>query len=503
MLHAVLRNNFDDVQMLLEAGSDPTHHTAFQQAVLLGYTDIVKLFLDDSRTDPAADNNSAIKTAAGCGYTEIVTALLSHTNVTGMGDAPLTLAICGGHVDVVKVLIKWISITTYMIRQAVTLNHEILIILLNHVDNFAMHIDVAFSAAYSNLAVTKVLLDYIAHNYDAIEQSHTTRNQLMNQPINFAINKAIFEACKYGHEDVVRVLLASGRVNPGARDNALFRCAVKRGHTEIVRMLIADDRVDPQAKDNEALTKATFSDNTEIVEIIIARIATPGFTYAQCMVPVRPSCVAASARSITIMKLFLKSWPHGYERAFNAAVKSNNIDMVKLLYPHIDPTSRNHVVGHAACLAQLDILQLFLDDPLVDVSVEQNRAIVMVYESDVANKNAAEMLIKCPRFDPSRDDYHTFVCTIRLHPEIALKMLTYPHIDPSADNNCALTTASVHGLTDIVKLLLSDPRVDPSVNDNYAIEISTISGYTDIVEMLLERLRGHIGVSNYKALSWA
>ena len=44
-------------------------------------------------------------------------------------------------------------------------------------------------------------------------------------------------------------------------------------------------------------------------------------------------------------------------------------------------------------------------------------------------------------------------------------MLIY--VDPSADNNDAIQTASENGYTKIVRILLTHPNVDPSTNNNY------------------------------------
>jgi len=46
--------------------------------------------------------------------------------------------------------------------------------------------------------------------------------------------------------------------------------------------------------------------------------------------------------------------------------------------------------------------------------------------------------------------------------ELVRLFLANSHVDPSADNNWAIRTASAEGYTDVVVVLLADPRVNPS-----------------------------------------
>jgi hypothetical protein len=47
-----------------------------------GHTDVVKLLLADSRVDPTADDNYAIKKASEKGHTDVVKLLLADPRVT-------------------------------------------------------------------------------------------------------------------------------------------------------------------------------------------------------------------------------------------------------------------------------------------------------------------------------------------------------------------------------------------------------------------------------------
>ena len=69
------------------------------------------------------------------------------------------------------------------------------------------------------------------------------------------------------------------------------------------------------------------------------------------------------------------------------------------------------------------------------------------------------------------------------------KQLLNNGLDPSVDNNYAISMASEHGQLEIVKLLLSDPRVDPSDKDNYDIKMASYNGHLEIVKLLLQDKR--------------
>lgn len=69
-------------------------------------------------------------------------------------------------------------------------------------------------------------------------------------------------------------------------------------------------------------------------------------------------------------------------------------------------------------------------------------------------------------------------------------MLTDPLVDPSANNNEAIRSASIRGHVAIVERLLKDSRVDPSVNTKYALRYASSLGSVALVEQLLKDQRG-------------
>jgi hypothetical protein len=56
-------------------------------------------------------------------------------------------------------------------------------------------------------------------------------------------NKAIRSACKYGHIEVLKILLSDKRTDPSCNNNQCVRRACKRSYLEMVKLLIEHPRV--------------------------------------------------------------------------------------------------------------------------------------------------------------------------------------------------------------------------------------------------------------------
>lgn len=85
-------------------------------------------------------------------------------------------------------------------------------------------------------------------------------------PDNFAIKIA----SRKGHTEIVRLLLADGRVNPVAENNQAIRWACANGHLDVVKLLLADSRVNPADWRNGAIRVASYCDRLEVVKLLLA-----------------------------------------------------------------------------------------------------------------------------------------------------------------------------------------------------------------------------------------
>ena len=55
---------------------------------------------------------------------------------------------------------------------------------------------------------------------------------------------ALIQASLNGRDEIVKVLLADGRVDPSAWNNDAIRWALSQGHFDVVKILLSDHRVD-------------------------------------------------------------------------------------------------------------------------------------------------------------------------------------------------------------------------------------------------------------------
>lgn len=60
-----------------------------------------------------------------------------------------------------------------------------------------------------------------------------------------------------GHAEVVSILLSDGRADPSARENFCIRAACALGHLDIVKLLLNDPRVDPSERNNWCINVAS------------------------------------------------------------------------------------------------------------------------------------------------------------------------------------------------------------------------------------------------------
>lgn len=85
-----------------------------QKAAKMGHYEIVKLLMEDKRVDPSDDGNRALCWAAETGRTKIVELLLNcpKVNPSVCNNDPIRSAMSNNHIDVVKLLIPRIDLST-------------------------------------------------------------------------------------------------------------------------------------------------------------------------------------------------------------------------------------------------------------------------------------------------------------------------------------------------------------------------------------------------------
>jgi ankyrin repeat protein len=162
----------------------------------------------------------------------------------------------------------------------------------------------------------------------------------------------------------------------------------------------------------------------------------------------------------------------------------NNIQVIELLLaePSFDPNSNTkyitennnmyintpytndddrydyntYLIVWAAQKGYTEIVKLLLADPRVDPTINNNNAVR--FASEESHVEIVKLLLNDPRVD------HTAVSFMG-NLEMVKFLLENTSIDPSINDNAALTNAVYKNKTEIVRLLINDPRVK-LVNSN-------------------------------------
>ena len=82
-------------------------------------------------------------------------------------------------------------------------------------------------------------------------------------------NYAIRWASRYGHVEVVKLLLMDKRVDPSTHGNYAIRIASDQGYVEVVKLLLQDKRVDPSTHGNYAIRTASSNGYVEVVKLLL------------------------------------------------------------------------------------------------------------------------------------------------------------------------------------------------------------------------------------------
>lgn len=154
-----------------------------------------------------------------------------------------------------------------------------------------------------------------------------------------------------------------------------------------------------------------------------------------------------------------------------------------------DPTFDSQYMLRYACLeGEFDIVDLLLQDPRVNPSVQDN--IPIKYASEHGFTNIVERLLRDPRVDPSAEkQYALKEACFNNRAETIKALLQDPRVDPSVENQRPLKIAIAHGYTVTVRELLKDPRVDPSIlingEEQVLLAAAIKTGDPNLIKLLL------------------
>lgn len=319
-------------------------------------------------------------------------------------------------------------------------------------------------------------------------------------------NYAIRVAAQEGHLEIVRMLLSDSRVDPTALQCEVLALACGRGHGEVVKLLLADNRIKSTAGGGRALREASSRGHTEIVQILLANQCVNQITATS-----QGAALVLAARygHIEILKQLISDnstiTQVDYNNAFWAAFDNDHIAIAKFLLedslasgdpPRIDPSQdSNKALRLASEKGYTEIIKLLLRYDCVDPTVMDNSPIEMA--ACYGRLQVVKLLLadeRVSRLDRIKGNVIQFASRGG-HVDIVKFLLTYPYIDPTAQDNSAIRLAAEHGRAEVVRLLLQDERVDPTDALQYAVR----QGHAAVVELLLRDNRVDPSIGNNKA----
>ncbi|KAI9336770.1 hypothetical protein BDR26DRAFT_864559 [Obelidium mucronatum] len=249
-----------------------------------------------------------------------------------------------------------------------------------------------------------------------------------------------------GHADVVRLLLESEFVDPGARDSDPVKISCKAGYADVVRSL-QSGRVNLAA--NNAIIAAPRKGESEIIAL---GNMDPTVYNNAC---VRHSSERADSCLVRLLLASRSVDPAAFNNnLFKQTAKNGHFDVVLesgKVWGKLDPTANeNYSLRIGSQKEHTEVVKLRHDSGNVDPAAANNQAI---------------QLACCYG--------HTGVVEI---------LLASGRVDPAANNNYSIRIASKRGYTKVVKLLLESGKVDPDAN---AMEAIRNAKHKEIVQLLL------------------
>ena len=81
-------------------------------------------------------------------------------------------------------------------------------------------------------------------------------------------NNAILTAARFGHFEIVKLLLQDKRVEPSQHRICGLSLAAENGHFDVVKILLDDKRIDPTKRNNYAIIYADKNSHSDIVQLL-------------------------------------------------------------------------------------------------------------------------------------------------------------------------------------------------------------------------------------------
>jgi ankyrin repeat protein len=402
-----------------------------------GDEDLVKFLIEDSKIDPAANDDGALKSAVESENMKVIQLLFKDKRVN-----PFTSTRKVFESDAMSIAIR--KINSNKIQRL-----EIVQLFLTHSDCSLLK---TFKCAINNnkLDVIELLL----------KQSQDTLYPCYNEGITWAAAN--------GHTEILKKLLEYRNVDPSYKDNAALKGAVRYQHLENINLLLNDPRINLSMESEQSIS---------VLESLLTHIS-------ELQLKERHN----HREMIQLLLKHPKVDPTLHRnKATRLAVWTGDIEVVKLFLAdqRINPSDDNNISLKMAIIKNsLEISQLLVSHPRINLSIGFQDLMETAIDRD--RLEIAKLLLKDPRIDPSdSNNYAIKMAIIKNSPEFVRLLLSHPRINLSLGAKGLIKMAIEHNCLEITELLLKDPRIDPSDNNNYAIKTAFLANSEKIISLLL------------------
>ena len=282
-----------------------------------------------------------------------------------------------------------------------------------------------------------------------------------------------------GHEAVVRLLLATGKVDPDSKNSAgktLLSQAAADGHEAVARLLLATGKVDPDSKDSARYTPLSQAANRGHEAVVRLLLATG---------KVDPDSKNSAGKT-----LLSQAAADGHEAVVRLLLATGKVDPDSKDSARYTPLSQAANRGHEA------VVRLLLATGKVDPDFKNSAGRTLLSQAAADGHEAVvRLLLATGKVDPDSKDSAgrtpLFLAAVRGHEAVVRLLLATGKVDPDSKDSSKytpLSQAAADGHEAVVRLLLATGKVDP--DSKSLVRITPLSeaatyGHKAVVRLLL------------------
>jgi len=489
---ACYKGQLEMVKFLLEAGADQEHkteemHTALMEASMDGHVEVARLLLDSGAqvTMPADSFESPLTLAACGGHVELAMLLLERganiEEVNDEGYTPLMEAAREGHEEMVALLLSQgadiNAQTEETLETALT---------LACCGGFLEVVDFLIKAGAEISAGANTPL------MEASQEGHLDLVKYLivaGADVNAATSSgdtALMYACDNGHTDVAEALISTGanieQEAEGGRTPLMKAC--RSGHASTVEFLInrgADVNKVSANCDQTPLSLACSHGHLEVVEILLAHGADPTHRLRDSSTML---IEAAKGGHTTIVQLLI-DYPASLQSSpMNAVCPSNSNGVVSTCNSSTNNTANNTNHNSASNAPNSSTSRKTKTIGKLPKSLarhaRQNQPLEQSPHTQLSQNEKSVLPVNS---NTTQTDQHTTSPTNQQSPTTANQQSLAQHHTPSATGDAAST--SVLSPASWYPPIEVDSQTDS--NHDTALTVACSGGHEDLVQLLLNR----------------